>query len=161
MSDDHGKKSWKEIDQMRDRGGPKPPRKVSANEARAQKLASKAALANLDKLFSPKGLSPERARQLDEMMALRGKPGFYEKMTDFFAANGCPRDWDLQLLFLDHRDPRIVIEVLKELQKTAPLEKLEKQDFLAQKLRVLAVSTFDSDLVKEIESLQRALLRRT
>ncbi len=161
MSDDREKKSWKEIDQMRDRGlSPKAPKKLSANEARAQKLASKAARSELDKLFSPKGLSPERARQFDAMMALRGKPGFYEKMTEFFNANGCPRDWDLQLLFLDHRDSRIVIEVLKELHKTAPLEKLEKQDFLAQKLRVMAVSTFDSDLIKEIESLQKALLRK-
>lgn len=161
MSDDREKKSWREIDQMRDRGlGPKSPKKVSASEARAQKLESKAARAELDKLFGPKGLSKEKAQQLEEMMALRGKPAFYEKMTEFYQTNGCPRDWDLQLLFLDHRDSRIAIEVLKELHKTAPLEKLERQDFLAQKLRVMAVSTFDSDLIKEIESLQKALLRK-
>ena len=161
MSDDREKKSWREIDQMRDRGlGPKSPKKVSAAEARAQKMASKSARSELDKLFGPKGLSAEKARQLEDIMAVRGKPAFYEKLTGFFQAYGCPRDWDLQLLFLDHRDSRIVIEVLREMQKTAPLEKLEKQDFLAQKLRVMAVSTFDSDLVKEIESLQRALLRK-
>lgn len=158
MSDDH-KKSWREIDQRRDRGFQKTPKKVGPLEARAQKLASKEAKSELEKLFSTGKVAKEKSNFLEELKNLRGKPDYYTRMSENFEKNGVPLDWELQSLYLDHRDPRIVMAVLAELKKTAPTSDLQKQDLLAAKLKVMALSVFDRDLLAAIKDLQSALLR--
>ena len=103
MSDDGEKKSWSEIDQARIRGQ-KIERTVSKKEQFAQKRASSAAKKELEKLFSGSKIDKEKQTRLDELKELRGKPAYYEGLTKYFNDYGVPLEWDIQMLFLDHRD---------------------------------------------------------
>lgn len=129
-------------------------------EQRADKMASKAARSDLESLFSQSKVSKEKQAAIDELKILRGKPEYYKRMTELYEKWGTPLDWEMQLLFLDHRDVKIVCEILGVLKKTAPTMDIKKQDLLAAKLRTMALSTFDSVLLKEIEEIQKALLRK-
>lgn len=144
---------------MRDRGFSRKPKAVSKLEERAQNLASKAAKAELNALFSNSKISKEKAEKIKAIQALRGKPDYYPKLSEFYRDYGVPLEWDLQMLFLDHRDKKIVIDVLRQLAKTAPTAEMAKQDLLGTKLNVMEVSCFDPELAAEIRALKKALLR--
>ncbi len=159
MSDEpREKKSWKELDQMRDRGI-KPTKTMSKQAEFAQKRASSAAKKELESLFSGSALNKGKAAKIEEIQSHRGKPTYYQKMTDYIAEFGVPLDWDTQMFFLDHRDAKTVIQILDEMKKRAPTQPLQKQDVLAKKLDVMALSTFDPDLHAKIKELQSALMR--
>lgn len=127
-------------------------------EARAKSKAAREAKSELEKLFSGSKVSQSQKSEREAIQAARGTPRYFELLTESFEKKGVPLDWDLKMLFLDHRDPKIVVQVLKELQKTAPLEGLAKQGLLAARLKVLALSTFDPELTDEIRKLQKALM---
>lgn len=158
MSDDDHKRSWRELDQARDRGI-KISKSVSKKEERENKTATHQAKQQLEKLFSNSPLSKEKLSKVQEIQSLRGKPGYYDKMTSYISEYGIPLEWDAQLLFIDHRDSNIVVQVLDQLKRTAPRESITKQDVLVQKLKVLALSTFDSKLLDKIKELQQSLVR--
>ncbi|MDB5038273.1 MAG: hypothetical protein JWQ35_1801 [Bacteriovoracaceae bacterium] len=158
MSDEREKKSWSEIDQARNRGI-KFEKKVSKSDTREQKLAKTAAKKELDSLFSGSKISKEKSKRLDEIKSLRGKPAFYEKLSDYFKEFGVPLEFDVQMLFLDHRDKTLVLQVLSELLKQAPRLDLSKQDLLNSKLKVMALSVFDPELSDKILEVQKSILR--
>lgn len=160
MSDEREKKSWREIDANRDRGFAKPVKVASKQEQRAQKLASKAARQELETLFSSSKVSQEKKSRLAEIQGAKGTPAYYEKLTAYYRDFGLPLEWDIQLIFLDHKDIELVTAVLKQLQQSAPREALPRQDLLKSKLKVMALSTFDGRLLDEIEALQKALLAK-
>ena len=160
MSDEREKKSWREIDAARDRSI-RTSKSISKGEAREQKLASSAAKKQLEALFTSSPLSKEKAARLDEIQKLRlsDRNQYYKKMTDYLKDYGTPREWEAQLFFLDHRDANIVCEILEDLKKTAPKENLSRQDVLGSKLKVMALSTFDSKLLDKIKEVQSAILK--
>ncbi len=158
MSDEREKKSWREIDQARIRGI-KTERTISKADQREQKLASSLAKKQLESLFSGSKLSKDKAQKIEEIKSLRGKPAFYEKLTEYYKAFGTPLEWDAQIFFLDHKDTGILIEILSSLLKTAPLEPLQRQETLASKLKVMELTVFDSKLIEKIQELKKALLK--
>lgn len=156
MSD---KPSWRDIDQRRDRGL-KPQKSASKLEERAQKLASKAAKKDLEALFSGSKRSQEMKQSLEDIRSLRGTSSYYDRMSQYRETFGSRGDWDFQMMCLDHRDVSIVIEVLDELKKSAPLEPLARQQTLGQKLKVMALGTFDAKLLEKIQEVQSAILAK-
>jgi len=160
MGDDDNKRSWREIDAAKDRGIRFPKKQPSKLEERAQKAASKSARQELEKLFSSSKLSKDKAQKLSDILSLRGKPEYYEKLVDYFQEHGLPHEWEAQVVFLDHRDSNFVIQVLDQLLKTAPKENMQRQQLLAAKLKVMSLSTFDSRLLDKIKELQTAIFSR-
>jgi hypothetical protein len=157
MSDDKETKSWKERDLMRDRGQ-KFEHKSSKREEFAQKRASTAAKKDLEKLFSGSKVNKEKSKRLEQIKLLRGKPDYYAELTKFFEEYGAPLELEIQLLFLDHRDSNIVIQVIEEMKTTSAREPIEKQKTLLSKLKVMEISTFDSNLIDKIAELKKTLL---
>jgi len=90
---------------------------------------------------------------------LRGTPAFYEKMTAYCSAHGTPRDVDLLLLFLDHRDKMVLLDILKDLVIFLPKQDLAQQSLIGIKLNSMELSTFDPDLIDAIKLVKSALLR--
>lgn len=158
MSDEREKRSWREIDQARNRGV-KFEKKISKAEVREKKVEATAAKKQLEALFAGSKVSKDKAKHLDEIRAFRGKPEFYERLTAYFKKFGCPLEFDVQMMFLDHRDKPILIEVLSELLRMAPKLDLSAQDLLNSKLKVMALSVFDPDLSKKIDEVQKSILR--
>ena len=150
MSD---KKSWKELDQMKDRGV-RSERKKSSLELRAEKMASKAAKQELEKVFSSGKISKEKAARLEEIKSKRGSPDFYILIQKYCDDFGLPTEWDAQLIVLDHRDKKLVMALLEELKKTAPKEDLDRQKLIIQKLKVMEVSSFDPELISKIAEVK-------
>lgn len=159
MSDEREKRNWSEIDHARIRGI-KFEKKTSKSELREQKVAASAAKKELENLFSGSKVSKEKAQRIEEIKALRGKPEFYKKMSEYFDTFGCPLEFDVQIFFLDHRDSKIVLEVLGELAKSAMKLDLSKQDMLSSKLRAMSLSTFDPKILDQIESIQKSIFRK-
>lgn len=157
MSDER-KRSWREIDQAKIRGV-KAEKSLSKDEVRAQKLAARDAKAGLDALFANSKLTQDKVAALEAIKSFRGKPEYIVKMNDYLSEYGIPLEWDAQLLFLDHRDSKVVIEVLDQLKKTAPKESLSRQDVLGQKLKVMMLSTFDGRIIDKIKELQESILK--
>lgn len=155
--DRDSKKSWKELDLMRDRGV-KTERKKGAMELRAEALASKAAKKELEQLFSNSKVSKEKKARLEEIRSLRGKPEFYEKISKYCEEFGIPVEWDAQILALDHRDQNLVFKVLEQLEVTAPKENMEMQKLILQKLKVMEVSTFDPQMIDRLQKVKAKLL---
>lgn len=157
--DDREWRSWREIDRMRDRGGiAKLPKTLSQKEGREKKTETRVAKQELEKLFSSSSVSKEKEGRVKHIQSLRGKPKYYEALTQYYKDYGVPKKWDEQMLFLDHKDAALVLMVLEELKKTAPLQALEKQKILGTKLRILSMSTFDSKLLNKIKEVQAAIL---
>lgn len=152
-------KNWRDIDLSRDRGQKKDKKKSSLEE-RAEKLASKEARKELDKLFKSSPLNKEKAAELDRIRSLRGGPDFYKAMDAYIEKYDTPREWEAQSLFLDHKDPKMVIRVLDQLLKSAPSFDLSRQQVLGQKLRVMEVSSFDPELIQKVRQLKEALLQK-
>src|SRR5690606_1135789 len=125
--------------------------KVSAIEKRAQKAATSQALKELESLFSGSKLNKEKLVSLEAIRAARGTSSYYDQLTSYIEKFGVPLEWDVQLMFLDHKDATAVKAVLAELMKTAPIQPLAKQQLLSQKLKVMSLSVFDSELLDQIE----------
>lgn len=142
---------------MRDRGI-RTERKKSSLEQRAEKLASKSAKQELEKLFSQGKMSKEKSARLEAIRQKRGSLEFYSLIQKYCEDFGLPREWDAQILVLDHRDKNLVMAQIEELRKTAPLENLERQKLIIQKLKVMEVSSFDPELISKIRDLKAALL---
>ncbi|PIR21723.1 MAG: hypothetical protein COV44_11675 [Deltaproteobacteria bacterium CG11_big_fil_rev_8_21_14_0_20_45_16] len=157
-SDDGNKKDWREIDQMRVRGNrPASNKSKSGLEKRADALASKEARNDLEKLFAGGKLTMAKADRLKAIREARSTPAYYEKMSEYIREFGIPLDWETQRLFLDHRDNKVVVQLLEQLQKTAGTMPLDQQSLLVQKLKVMEVASFDPDLVKRIRELKSFL----
>lgn len=158
MSDDRGKRSWSEIDRARIRGI-KLENKASKAEVREQKVAASAAKKKLESLFSRSKVSKEKSDRLEIIKSARGKPEFYEHLTSYFKDFGCPLEFEVQMLFLDHRDKAILLDLLSELKNRAPKFDLSQQDLLHSKLKVMALATFDPVLSRAISDVQKVMLR--
>lgn len=152
-------KNWRDIDLARDRGNKKE-KKKSALEERAEKLASKEAKRELEKLFKGSALNKEKASELERIRSLRGTADYYPAMDAYLEKFGLPREWEAQILFLDHKNSKTVIEILDEILGSIPNIDLERQQILGQKLKVMELSTFDRDLVHKIRELKSALFQK-
>jgi hypothetical protein len=156
MSDDREKRSWSELDRARDRGI-KIEKKQSKAETREKKVEAAAAKKQLEALFSGSKVSKEKSKRLEAIKGSRGKPEFYEKLNAYFKEFGVPLEFDVQMIFLDHKDKTILIELLSELVRVGPKLDLSKQDLLNSKLKVMALSVFDPDISQKIVELQKAI----
>jgi len=154
------KRSWREIDQARIRNE-KLEKKVSVKDERAKKLESSQARRDLEKLFGSSKLSKGKKDHLDRIKSLRGKPEYYDELKRYREQYDVPREWEAQALFLDHKDPQLVIEVLDRLIATAPRQELRQQSMIASKLKVMALSTFDDQVLDKIKELQKALMAKS
>lgn len=158
MSDDHEKKSWKERDLARDRGI-RFEKKPSKAQDRENKAASTLAKKQLNELFSKGKLSKEKENALASIRSDRGKPQFYEKLTTYLEKYGLPHEWEALLLFLDHKDKSVLLQILAEVENGLSKQPLERQDLIATKLNSMELSTFDPDIIDAIRRIKKSILR--
>ncbi len=173
MSDDRPKKSWKELDRMRDKGGSSRSRKDPSerNRERASKTQAYSAYkSQLDKLFTPGGAQlPEHMRaklgpQSDEskvrremIEALTKDPGEKTLRPLVEAGEGLPDDPRLLMRLLDVRDESLLRPVLQQLLDIIEDGKKPNRMLLIQRLE--AVKNFaEEDETLELVDMTRAAL---
>lgn len=155
--DERPRRSWREIDQMRDRASSRSeerrPRGPAA-EARSQ-AATKQYLKRLDGLFKPGAGGAEGDRLASRVRDAHGTPELTQACRDYRGALGLPEDPKLLALFLDAREPALVAESLDALGALLESGQLEAGSGLRSQVRLL---TQDSD--DAVAEAAEALLER-
>lgn len=170
MSDDRPKKSWKELDAARDRGGQKPRR--DPDERSRQKTESSAAykkyVGQLDKLFTPGGqelpaafkekLGPtsEEGKKKQALVTDLQTKADGPSLSAYLAAGlELPEDARLLLRLLDVTDTTLLVPVLKGLQRIVEAGQKPSRMLLIQKLDAIALrlgSGEAADLARDIRA---------
>lgn len=170
MGDDRPKKSWREIDQMRSKGGSRRRDDTEFRRDRASKTAAYSAYkSQLDKLFTPGGAAlPEHMRaklgpQSEESKALReatenlkNNPGEDSLRAYLDGGFELPNDPRLLMSLTDVRDETLLQPVLKQLLDLVEDGKKPNRMLLMQRLQTVENFAEDDetlDLVKMIRAV--------
>ena len=145
--DDRPRRSWREIDQMRDgsrgRRDPSERRPRSREEAARSAAATKQYLNEADKLFAS-GKGGHRGEQLARAMHdAHGSEGFSEACSAYLSELGLPTDPKLLSLLLDTGDPELIVPALEALLVAREEGRLETSGGLKSQVRMLAEDRHD------------------
>jgi hypothetical protein len=170
--DDRPKKSWREIDAGRDRGGLK---KKRDPEERSRVKAEKSAAyskykSQLDKLFTP-GLaslpesmreklgptSPEAKARKDALDALRASPNEETLARCLESGAQLPDDPRTLMTLLDVKNEQLLPPVLESLAAIVASGKKPNRMLLVQKLDSLKNRATSETVLERIDSLRRDL----
>lgn len=138
------KRSWREIDRMRDRSRPqsdRPPRGAAAQAREA--AASKQYRKQLDRMFSTNRGGAEAAQLAKAMRAALGTPGLADACRAFRDAVGAPEEASHISLFLDSGDPELVLAGLEALRSGCVEGTLQATPGFRTQLRMLAQDSND------------------
>ena len=154
-SEDRGerpRRSWREIDQQRDRPGsqsePKPRSPIAEERART---ATRSYLKKIDALFAG-GPGAEAERLVERVRSTQGTPDFTEACLAYTERCGPPRDPVVASLFLDGDDRAVLLAGLEGLGETARCGELSLTPGLRTRLRMLAENA-DDDIAYAAEEL--------
>lgn len=173
MSDDRPKKSWRELDAMRDKGGSGGRRRDPTDRGRERASKTQAYSAyksQLDKLFTPGGAQlPEHMRaalgpqseeskaKAQRVAALKDSPGEASLRAIVDAGEALPDDPRLLMRLLDVRDEALLRVVLQQLLDIVEDGKKPNRMLLIQRLE--AVKNFaEEDETIELADMTRAAL---
>ena len=151
MSDDR-KPSWKEIDQMRDgtRSGERNRPGGRVSEERTEQ-ATQQYLKEIDKLFTA-GSGSEGEALVKRLRDAHGTPELPEVCRGFRDEVGLPSEISLLSIFLDSRDPELVVDALETILALLKQEKVELGKGVLSQLRSLA-EDFNNDIAEIAEEI--------
>lgn len=151
------KKSWREIDQRRDRSrhvtGPKAPRQTPFQKKR-EASENKAAL---NQLFGDKAPDKEEMAALKAIREAKEKKAFVAALAAYEQQYGLPKDWDTCFRLLDHPETRVVLAALEQLRLKAPHRLAEERELLKGHLKILALTTREAEVEEGAQALLAAL----
>jgi hypothetical protein len=155
--EDRPKRSWREIDQMRDKARPRSERRPRGKAAEAQAAeATKEYLKEIDKIFAKGQGGAEGERLAKVIRDAHGTPGLPDACRAFLEAVGMPADPSILALFLDSGDPDLVVRALQVLLEIHRRGELEVSAGLRSQLRVLE-QDFDDAVAEAAEELLEQL----
>ena len=141
------KRSWREIDRMRDRPFERRETKSRLEKALEDPRLKKQYLKEAERLFmGPKG-RPEHERDLLALKESYGTERFEEEARRYVETYGMPDEWGTLIMLLDlKRETGILIQAMEEAERRAPeMSPIERQG-LVSKLRILSLSSKDPDI---------------
>jgi len=173
MSDDHPKKSWNEIDKLRDgtrkSGGPR--NRNDYNRERASKTAAYSSYkSQLDKMFTPGGLelpdhlkeklgpkseADQASRELLEKLKKKPDASSLKAVVD--AGVALPEDARFLMGLLVIEDEALLIPVLEKLLDIVESGKRPNRMLLIQKIDALIMRDGDGKAVELAQTLRSAL----
>jgi hypothetical protein len=139
---DHGEReklSWSEIDKLRDRA--RSPRTDRPRGRQAQQEAEKGtreALRSAETVFTSEKGGAEGAALAKAVRDTHGTPDLEQACRDYVAALGVPTSTDLLSIFLDSRQPDLIVPALEALYEQKRAGMLEISGGLKSQLRMLA-----------------------
>jgi hypothetical protein len=154
--DEREKRSWREIDRMRDGSRSQSDRtpRGAAEQARAD-ATSKQYRRQLDRMFSTARGGAEGAQLAKAMRDALGTPGLADACRAFREAVGEPEEASHISLFLDSGDPELVLAGLEALRSECEDGSLQVTPGFRTQLRMLAQDSND-----EVAEAAEGLLER-
>ena len=172
MTDDdrpRPKRSWREIDKMRDRGGGAR-RDAHERERFEQSTGYTKYKTNLDRLFSGGGaqlpehlkekIDPavvERQEEAKKLYAIEDPKAFYAAATEFLKKNELPDDARLLDRLLGHPDESIMEKALGRLESLQRAGTLKPPPALKNRLSSVEIESGDPSIRKRAAELRKAL----
>lgn len=171
MGDDR-KKSWREIDAGRDKGGGRQRRDPDAqHKEKVEKSAAYSKYkAQLDKLFTPGGaqlpeamreklgpVSPEAKARKEALDALKASPDAATLKACLDQGVALPEDPRLLTALLDVKDEALLPPVLAALSRLVDEGKKPNRMLLIQKLDALANRASDGEVLAAVRALREAV----
>ena len=171
MTDDdrpRQKKSWREIDKMRDRAGPSR-RDQRERESFERTTGYTKYKTNLERLFSGGAPLPEHLRgkagdgdeERDEerkkLFAIEDPKAFYAAATEYLKANPMPADPRLLDRLLGHPDEDTVEKALGRLEELHKAGTLKPPPALRDRLASVEIETGDPKIRRRAAELRKAL----
>jgi hypothetical protein len=150
------KRSWREIDRMRDGSrtqSDRTPRGAAAQAGEA--AASKQYRKQLDRMFSTDRGGTEGAQLAKAMRDALGTPGLADACRAFRDAVGAPEEASQISLFLDSGDPELVLVGLEALRSGCEDGSLQVTPGFRTQLRMLAQDSNDEVAEAAEELLER------
>ncbi len=153
------RKTWREIDSMRDKGGARRDKKngySSLERALEDPKLKGLYLKKAEELFMGVKGRPEHSKDLMAIHNSYGTSKFMSRVRHYVDTYGMPDDWGVLLLLLDLKNaPEIVCKAIEALctlvKKKGPIE----QKGLKSKLKVLSITAKDP-LIRETAEAQLA-----
>lgn len=168
--DEKRKKSWREIDKGRDRGGTRRPSdREHDNFQKSTKYTQYKT--NLDRLFSggvplpdelqkkldPTGESTAKDDARKKLGAIDDAKAFNAAAVEFIAAHGVPDDPRILDRLLAHGDEGVVAQALGRLEELHAAGTLKAPPALGQRLTSLEIETGDRALRERAATLRKKL----
>jgi hypothetical protein len=152
MSDER-KRSWAEIDRLRDgaRRDDRDRPRNAASQARTE-AATQTYLKEIDKLFSSTGRSAEANALVKRLRDAHGTPELANVCREFRDEVGLPRETALLSIFLDCNEPELVVDALSTLFALLEQEEIELGKGVQSQLRVLS-QDFNNDIAEVAEDI--------
>jgi len=162
------KKSWREIDKMRDRGGPSR-RDSRDRESFERSTGYTKYKTNLERLFSGgaplpdhlKGKSgegeEEREEERKKLFAIEDPKAFYAAATEYLKTNEFPHDPRLLDRLLGHPDETTVEKALGRLEELHKAGTLKAPPALPNRLASVELDTGDPQIRRRAAELRKAL----
>lgn len=148
--DEKERPSWRDIDRKKDRSKHVAEDRSAfrPKSAKAQ-WAQKQYLKEVENLFKGKKASKEHAIAHETIHKYSGTSKFNTAVKKYIEEYDLPDDWSTLFLLLDYKDLSVVKRVIATLKEKAQEETLNVKEGLKSKLRIIAMTTPDSEL-KEI-----------
>jgi hypothetical protein len=167
MDDDRPrqKKSWREIDKMRDRGGSNR-RDSRERESFERSTGYTKYKTNLERLFSGGAPLPDHLRgegddpggeERKKLFAIEDPKAFYAAATDYLRKNEVPDDPRLLDRLLGHPDEEVVEKSLGRLEELHKAGTLKAPPALRDRLASVEIETGDPKLRKRAAELRKLL----
>jgi hypothetical protein len=162
------KRSWREIDKMRDRGGPSR-RDSRERESFERSTGYTKYKTNLERLFSGgaplpdhlKGNAGEGDEQRDEerkkLFAIEDPKAFYAAATEYLKNNELPADPRLLDRLLGHPDEDTVEKALSRLEELHRTGTLKAPPALRDRLASVEIESGDPKIRRRAAELRKAL----
>jgi hypothetical protein len=162
-------RSWREIDKMRDRGGPS--RRDSRDRERFEQSTGYTKYkTNLERLFSGGGaqlpehlrekVGPEVAERDEErkkLYAIEDPKAFYAAASEYLRKNELPDDARLLDRLLGHPDEDVMKKALTRLEELHKAGSLKVPPALSQRLASVEIESGDPRIRKRAAELRKAL----
>jgi hypothetical protein len=148
--DEKERPSWRDIDRKKDRSKHVAEERSAfrPKSAKAQ-WAQKQYLKEVENLFKGKKATKEHAIAHEAIHKYAGTSKFNTAVKKYIEEYDLPDDWSTLFLLLDYKDLSVVKRVIETLKEKAQEETLNVKEGLKSKLRIIAMTTPDSEL-KEI-----------
>jgi hypothetical protein len=163
------KKSWREIDKMRDRGGPS--RRDSKDRERFENSTGYTKYkTNLERLFSgggaglPDHLRPEqdpaevqRDEERKKLFAIEDPKAFYAAATEYLSKHEMPDDPRILDRLLGHPDESILEKALARLEELHKAGTLKAPPALRNRLSSVEIESGDPSIRRRATELRKSL----
>ena len=171
MTDDdrpRQKKSWREIDKMRDRSGGGARRDQRERESFERSTGYTKYKTNLERLFSGGAPLPDHLRgkmegdggadeERKKLFAIEDTKAFYAAASEYLKKNEVPDDARLLDRLLGHPDEEIVEKSLARLEDLHKAGTLKAPPALRDRLASVEIETGDPKLRRRAAELRKAL----